>query len=373
MIFSKKKGFLQISIACLLFSFASADVPNGDKSVKSFDTLVSDASQTIEKNLQTPSQESDKAAKHRQIGSSANFKPQDAAAGVFITAEALYWNVKQSGLEFAIKQNNRNTTTLVGKEYSTGNAWDWGVRAGIGYNMMHDDWDVEAVYTHFNTSNRKSFAAQPNQTLYDTIDASSTTFTTVGNASARWSLNFNQIDLDMGRALFLGKWLSVRPHAGLRTTWIHQQQKVKYSGGQLATLLESPESTYLKCNFWGIGVKGGLGTNWGLGMGFSLYSDVSLSLLAGYIKPTSKQKQGTSATVVNDLQDSYRTTKTAIDLNLGVQWDKTFYERYHLGINVGWEQHMYPNMWQWQAVGYSPTPNGDFSTSGWAFGARFDF
>ncbi len=71
--------------------------------------------------------------------------------------------------------------------------------------------------------------------------------------------------------------------------------------------------------------------------------------------------------------NSYEATNSIIDLTFGLPRNWISSERVHLGLNAGWQQHLYNNFWQWKNPSLAPTPNGDLIISGWFFGGRLDF
>ena len=295
-----------------------------------------------------------------EIGASAGFR-QDCSWGLYVTGEALYWQALQGGLEYALLDTNTGDGINDGKDYTTGNVWDWGSRVSLGYNATCDDWDWVAIYTRFHTSNDSLVSS--GAALVQDILMSINQYI---NAFATWILRFDQIDLDVGRALYLGRCLAVRPHIGLRAIWVDDKQHVDYSGG-----INPVEDIDLECKFWGIGIKGGCGTNWGLCGGFSIYGDLSLAILQGY--EDAHCSAFSAGALVTKTKDFYRIGKTNIDLMLGLQWDAILCKTMHLGLNVGWDLHMYPDIWQWLHTAITPTPSGDLVFNGVSFGGRLDF
>ncbi len=45
------------------------------------------------------------------------------------------------------------------------------------------------------------------------------------HALASWRLNFNTLDLSLGRNYFVGRFLSLHPYLGIRAVWIDQNYK----------------------------------------------------------------------------------------------------------------------------------------------------
>ena len=81
-----------------------------------------------------------------------------------------------------------------------------------------------------------------------------------------------------------------------------------------------------------------------------------------------------------DFNNRKRVGRAASDLALGIRYDKMFdNDRFHMGLQLGWEHHMFwgqNQMWQ-MSNSYQPglhsKGNDEFSTQGWTLAARFDF
>jgi len=65
-------------------------------------------------------------------------------------------------------------------------------------------------------------------------------------AHGRWKGYLNQLDLDLGREFFVSKYLTLRPHFGLRTTWLRQHLHTDYSNGIPATGFSTMPNTEVR-------------------------------------------------------------------------------------------------------------------------------
>jgi hypothetical protein len=287
---------------------------------------------------------------------------------LFITGEALVMKFGQDNAPFAY------TTNAVGnvKDYYANPDWKWGFRVAAGYNMQHDGWDGIATYMRFNFATNNSVHQPAGGTLYSFFDESLPWFdTTYDKVSDRWSVDFNQVDIEQGRQFFVSKHLRLRPKFGLRSLWLENDQNIHAHVGNEVWKMKSRE------NFWGMGVLAGLDTIWSLRQGFSLYGNVGFSALFGYFNP--KQTLITDAPAVRFTTGHQEVTKANMDLALGVRYDKNFYDdRYHIGFNFGFEQHIYWNMTrayfgEQNFSNFTGVSGRDFTMSGFTMGARFDF
>lgn len=313
-------------------------------------------------------------------------------ADLFITGDLLYWQAHEDGLPLFIENNNFNTNLNHAK--AEGLHWDWnfGCRVGLGYNTSHDGWDIVATWLHFNTEANEHEKAHHNEVLRPTLTHPGEVMAgspTIGGgafqkAKAHWAMNLNQIDLDLGREYYVSKWLTLRPHVGLRTAWVRQHIDVHYnrlSNGAGSFSSGIDDEIEMKTNFWGIGLESGINTQWGLGGGWSIYGDAGFAFLYGFHEPDREDELsfGVEFDWV-DMDWSYRTTRAIADLALGLRFDSwTDDERVHFRIQAGWEHHVYFSQNQFVrfvddvAIGNFIGNQGDLTLQGWTLSARLDF
>src|ERR1700722_20092866 len=76
---------------------------------------------------------------------------------IFITGEILVWRAREDNLDYAVQLDQ--VPTLNGVNSGSGvhfkGKWRPGVRVGIGYNMPHDGWDLNLIWTNFLTKDKK--------------------------------------------------------------------------------------------------------------------------------------------------------------------------------------------------------------------------
>jgi hypothetical protein len=288
-------------------------------------------------------------------------------ANVFFTAEALVFKISQESAPYAYSDS---TTTASSTAYNLDLQYKWGFRVAAGYNIPHDKWDVVGTYTRFNVSTTSSVTQPVGTDLYAPGGAA------IDSASNYWTVNFNMFDVEQGRQFFVSKYLRIRPKFGLRNVFLDNDQDTTFNTAAYA-------STQMNEHFWGMGVLGGLDTVWTLGCGISIYGNVALAGLFGYSKPTLQVNTDDVATTGYNTSGHLENTKANLDLALGLRWDRNFYDdRYHVGFNFGFEQHIFFNMLH--DFNNNVTPNytydnfagvsgRDFTMSGWTLGMRFDF
>lgn len=305
---------------------------------------------------------------------------------LFITADVLLWQAHEDGLPLAIQSGPDSGFSNLGDADVNGLDWDWnwGFRLGVGYNMMHDSWDLYLkwmrIYGH---AHNKAEVDAPSGLWPTLIHPGSGPIVAINGPyeamRSHLKLQLNQLDLELGREFFVSKWMTLRPHFGLRSDWIRQSLHTDYDG-----LFSVPGWDYsegMRDKFWGIGLAAGLDIQWGLGCGFSLYSDGAFAILYGLHKIDRDDLIYTPAkTPYVDMNESYHVSRVIGDLELGLRWDRMFdNDRFYLRLQAGWEHHVYsaqnqfPRFVDNSALGDFVANQGDLSFQGWTFAARFDF
>jgi hypothetical protein len=299
------------------------------------------------------------------IAHSAEVYPRTGVAAprghLFLTAEWLYWMVREEGTEFVTE---RNLTF----DYTSG------IRAGLGVHLPYTDgWDIYATYSYFAPSTSKSVEGSF-YPLFLFQGAGSHT-PTVTSADAHWSIQFQVIDWAFGRAFYLAPSLSVHPFAGMKGAWIDQHAHVHYKGGSIPD--GETFTTHFTNDFAGAGPLLGLDSNWHWGAGFSLLGTLSSSLVIGNFD--TKQTQDQLSADVVDYHHGFNLVSPMVQMALSLAWDRNFnQERSHFGMNIGFESQYWWSQNQTELFTGADMPSyqrqkGDLALYGLILGARFDF
>lgn len=333
-------------------------------------------------------------------------RPNVDGYGFFVSFDVLYWQLRAGGTEYCATETipTFNLYPSNGRlKEANFNKWDWGFRAGLGYNFVHGEWDVYANYTYFTADNSSLTSEEdtsatgtgiyPSPVVVSTGTTTSANFvgTSVANSStpgyvssygavafvnkatSTYKFSFNRIDLELGRDFFVAKYLALRPHIGLVSAWIRQHQTITYTGLDLSANTYTIHNTN---HFWGIGPRGGLNTKWYLCNGFSLIGNMSGALVYGKFDLSNREvfslNPSTNATYLNG--DMHRFTPTT-QLQLGFGYDKSCScDTQHVSIFLAWDiqywwrlqQQMKPNL------GYARYGE-DVSLQGATLHLRWDF
>ena len=311
-------------------------------------------------------------------------------ADVYITADFIYLKAAQDGIDYA---NTGSADTLAaftnaakGKQGTVGTHWEPGFKAGLGLNFNHDGWDIRAQYTWLNAHDKdttKAHTSDPQGVFVHSL-AYANNALKGSRANAQWHLNFNVIDLELGRNFYLSQFLTMRPFIGLKGTWQRQDIHVKLIGTGLAfadkTAVTGPYRSHHQADAWGIGVRGGFNLSWYMTKSWSLYGNFAwASMWADTNKSTQVEtfedtatSPATKTTVYNNSNPSYYSVKYVGECELGLRWETWFSDdNYHFAIHAGWEQHVWLN-WS-QVFGKHSNPSHDLNFHGLSLRFRFDF
>jgi hypothetical protein len=247
------------------------------------------------------------------------------------------------------------------------NVYQPAVKATLGYNTSYDGWDAQLVYTYFNYSHKESY-------FRNYTDAKSRNEYVNVTGIFKYEIQMNLGDLDFGRMFSVSKRLKLRPHAGVRGLWLRQKGDMKLNDYVLEDLGSREYRTFSSTLF---GLEGGLDLLWVLGKGISIYTNGGIAGLINSQQLVDHFYDAKAGLEYRVATNHGTTLVCALDFAMGLRWDKNLYsDKYHIGINLGYEQHGYINLLTnttkdvgtlWDLVGT------DFGWQGFGLGMRFDF
>jgi hypothetical protein len=279
------------------------------------------------------------------------------AMGWAVEADFLYWRAENPGFTLAYEQKSSlyNPATFLdnlGSIVRLDAKWDPGFRLGAGWNTDFDRWDVFADWTWFKDHATKSHTESdattpvgfyPQYPVENTVTASRC----YKNVSGSWRLLHNAVDLELGRAFYITKALSLRPHWGLRGAWLNQKFKSIFSLPLQATYSEY--DFHGKNNYWGIGPRLGIHGQWHIAeSSWSILGKASTSLLLGKTKAkmSTQYLSGDDLITERESNDNFSQLVPNLQIFLGLDWGSCLdCEKYYLGINAGWETNIYWNQY----------------------------
>ncbi|NGX33546.1 MAG: hypothetical protein K1060chlam4_01616, partial [Candidatus Anoxychlamydiales bacterium] len=158
----------------------------------------------------------------------------------YVHGEFLLMKPSEEGLEYAMDQDKTGASNIFPllngkiKGFSrNSDEWDWryGFRAGFGFYAMHDAWNFQADWTYIKIKSDSEVTNGGTGVLlplfYPTTDAFNNTIN-MHNASARWSGDYNTMDLMIGKPYHVSRYFTSNPMFGLRAGWIDQDYHIRY-------------------------------------------------------------------------------------------------------------------------------------------------
>lgn len=342
-----------------------------------FTALTADQMDTIMQNPSPPI-----AKPSHTVNSSG--RPQVAGgANLFITADYLLWQATEENLTYA---ENSQLDTAGGANvpkaqwFTPKFNWESGVKVALGYNIGHDQWDTQLIWTWFEDDAKgHAKATSKNPEIYSTLTTPNLGVT-CSEAETHLTVHLNVLDWELGREFYVSKWMTLRPFGGLRTSWVNQHWNTAYEG--IVNSRFSSLEVELEQEFWGIGLLGGLDTEWGLISGLSIYGNGAFSLLYGFFENEREEETvsvlGLKGTNLR-IDKSRRNEQPTAELHLGLRWDQMFLNDHcHVRIQAGWdhlvffEQNRIPYFTD-DFSSQSDEYSGNLAFQGWSASLRIDF
>ncbi|PCI77852.1 hypothetical protein COB21_02550 [Candidatus Aerophobetes bacterium] len=344
-------------------------------------------------------------------------------ADLFVSADFIYWRMSQGGTDFAYTGSQSFTNVFSagdtdpsyadapqGQISSVANDWAPGFKAGIGLDTSMDGWDVYAEYTWVHFRNTATVSKTPFLNTGD-VSVSQVGIPLETNAvyrdrsEAKFSLQYNKVNLELGRNFYFSQYLTARPHTGVTGAWLNDTFRVSATGNAGTDTLTNiswgdPEATATVdgadvfngvTKNWGVGARIGLDLGWHFNKEWSIYSSFAGNAI--WNKYTTNSFTGaiqghvsalTGATTDVVVGDPVNKTVTnmntfngsavnyIVETELGICWESFFYDdNYHFAAKLGWELQNWINYMKVTRVqGFS---NHDLALHGLNVQLRFDF
>ncbi len=322
---------------------------------------------------------------------------------LFTDISFLYWQAKSMGLEYAITNNNPGTG-LDGKVIDIDFKWEPAFRLALGMYLPHDNWNLQVTYTRLE---EKSNSNSTTSNLNEPVSSAGVGIIPVwvhpaayenelndvrfSFAEAKWKINYNVIDADLGKNFCLTRIISVRPYIGIRNAIINQNFTVNYHGGNIITIsgnTVNPLATdvALKNFSYGVGPLFGFRSNWCTKLSLSIFTNLSLALLHTHFdlqrienSLSSELIDGQQRNDRAELKEDFWTYKPHAQISAGIKWDKCFGCKKHLAIsaayegNYWWKQNQMLRFIDATIIAKSRNTIGDLSLQGLTLSISLDY
>ena len=316
----------------------------------------------------------------------ASARPEINGYGWLFAFDVLYWHPKVEGTEFAYTRQS-NSMPMKGKIKDLQFNWNWGLRFGLGYNISHDAWDFKAHYTWFDakaggaTRQGVENSVVPLRASTAMIAGEGKEFTSCSIAKSEFATYYKDLSLELGRAHFMSKYLSFRPHWGIKSARINQSQTIRYSGGDEANGGLGVHTVHVKdrCEFRGLGPRVGLDSKWHLGAGVSLFGNVNGALVFGAFDVDHEEQFSGDPKKHLELNSNQRAFSPTTHMHLGLRYDTYLHNcTQHLGIGLGFEaQHWWKQAQRFKVEGNAKSrmdyATNDLSLYGMTLDVKWSF
>jgi hypothetical protein len=302
--------------------------------------------------------------------------------GLYLFADALYWHADVTNAEWAFVTSTAvlvEPTSAINQELAF--KWNWGFRVGVGYEFDHDQWDSDIYYTWFvnnaasGSTSQTSFKTPVGGAATSLNSGILTTPSLVSSGTATTKLNFQVLDWELGNAFYIRNALSIRPHVGIKGSWIRLTESETFTN---ATASSTYTISY-KTKSWSAGPSAGINSNWYFGCAntmppngrgdakdrpmWSIFGDVSGALMYGHFNNTAIESSTVAGVSIpgTKLANLNRNLMVPVLTGvLGLAWDMCFAcDKMHLGIRAGYELQY----WFRQNQRLSNLNNGSVGTS----------
>lgn len=277
----------------------------------------------------------------------------------FAAADLLYWKPHITGLELDFGTTSISEVITDGTEVVTTSEfdadphfkWNAGYRVAAGYQFDCSNWEVGAIWTHFQDTGSRS------------IDEDAETVNTT-----RTRIKFNQIDVLLAYNDSLCSSFNVKPFVGIRGAKIHENLNALL----VTDIVIAPTTPLTETrtfddsqHYWGVGPILGLQGDWDMGCGLSLYGAVAASFLYGEYKLHFDDTDFFTAPISRDIFSTSKRHLRGIDCNIdlaiGFLWETCICDSYQLRMKLGFEHHQYFNH------SHLGTSRGDLTFDGGVF------
>ncbi|MCE2984022.1 MAG: hypothetical protein LW832_10725 [Parachlamydia sp.] len=273
----------------------------------------------------------------------------------FIGAEVLYWRAFEDGLDVCIPtdfcdnllSDGRIISTFEGKGKDPKFEWNPGFRIGTGYAFACTNWEVGALWTHYNS--------KAHRTLCDCN-------------RFKWNIDLDVIDLLVAYQSDLNSCFSLKPYLGIRVARIDQKLRMGEAPDS-RTFAKAGKSLFGSDNkheFTGVGPLFGLEVDFQVACGFSLYANGAVSWFYGNHDVRLTNSIATVDVIdYSNIKNKTSSTLMAADASLGIRWQTCFCSKQFF-VQLGYEHHRY---FDYSRIGKC----GDLSFDGLNFGLGIGF
>lgn len=294
---------------------------------------------------------------------------------VYVYSELLILQAQEDGLDF-VMENSPEASDVVknGKVigFSDSNNWGYhvGARTGMGFYFNHDAWNLDFAWTWFAAPEYKAVTGSNLCAEWnDDGNASVNGSTVLTGATGSWHPILNVLDAQLGKGYHVSRSLVFSPHFGLRFGWLGQEFNLDYTGAT-----DSLKRTLNAQNdFWGVGVRVGLDTDWIIGCNWKFFCNAAASILSGQFNLSQNLNHPANASASSDYSHNVHMNVPTVDLAVGLDWGTYLCNHaYYLDFRAGYEFQIWWDQFNLRRRELDPNTQGTFSLNGFTFKIQLD-
>lgn len=386
---AKKQNFAALGFSLLFLSLGGplqadyATLPF----LKQPEKNISSTQATVQIQEEFVAKSQEEVSKHKGKAQPAKPKCLNDSGGYFI-ASFLYWKTDENlNLVYKVTplEGDREKTVAKPVDFD----YEPGFKLGMGYRINEQAWDLFANWTWLRSHPHLSEHSTSSSFIISGIQsptAGSLDFINASSAKAHGKFTFDSVDIELGKEYFIGKRISLRPFAGIKTAWVNQNVRIKFynpatlnennqngAGSNLVLLPDIKEK--LHNHTFGIGPRAGVNSRWMLGGSqFAFLANASASLLweeyeffgAAYIIGPNGVPRGGS------VESEGNSIKPVAEGFLGFDWGMCLPKKTRLRIAAGYEMQYFWDQLEF-AFGQVIDQKQALSLHGLTASVRFDF
>lgn len=237
-----------------------------------------------------------------------------------VTGDFLYWRALQNGLSSGWGPDIKDR-------------WNPSYRVGLEYDSS-DRWDAAVYWTSYNSRSTRTKKKHEDED------------------HVHWKLDYETIDGQILYDFYTNSCSTYTPYFGVRGAWINEKLRAHFDDEDecdnaltaISNLITTDQNHREK--FWGVGPYIGIGADWNLGSGFSIYGNIDVGLLYGKFKITvddflTFDEEIDTSAFCN--RRHVHACQAFIDAAIGIQWETCINDCVALILRLGAEHHRYFN------------------------------
>lgn len=239
--------------------------------------------------------------------------------------------------------------------------WQSAFRIGVGCHPPSSCWQIEADWTHLNSTNTgfdraagtRSVTGFDGSVIFVPITLIDTGNRAVlANKSAinsKWSLQLDDFVLKFSREITCSSSFFFTPFIGIRGVSIQQRLHYQYDL-EITGQIDVATKPGGKSQYYALGATGGLEARLMVCTSFGFYGFTEVSGVYGQCRTksvanlfASSPSSDQTTSVFNTLKENYNTLRTILDSGVGIEWRGAVGSLCTILLRLGWEGHNYLN------------------------------